>query len=112
MASLNEEPKTIDEFTILSDPSANDLFIIVKNRPGVNLETRSVSLQLLFSNSSANLVVSNAAILSANTIINRNKQTPANSSITVTRGTIMYDDDYLYIATSNNTLKRIGLTAF
>lgn len=38
--------------------------------------------------------------------------TPANSTITVQKGTVMYDSNYLYVASANNTLKRIPLVAF
>ena len=39
-------------------------------------------------------------------------QTPANSSFTSKAGQLFADSDYLYIATANNTLKRIALTSF
>jgi len=39
--------------------------------------------------------------------------TPANSSaLTVLGGTLLYDASYLYIATANNTVKRVALSAF
>lgn len=39
--------------------------------------------------------------------------TPANSSaLTVLGGTLLYDSTYLYIATSNNTVKRVTLSTF
>ena len=39
--------------------------------------------------------------------------TPANSSaLTVLGGTLLYDGSYLYIATANNTVKRVALSAF
>lgn len=107
-----ENAKTIDEFDPLTSLQANDLFVVVKNRANTNLSTHSVSLSILLNNTSANLTVSNSAILSTNTLIVRNNQTPSNSTITVTKGTILFDSDYLYIATANNTLKRIALSSF
>lgn len=38
--------------------------------------------------------------------------TPANAAITVTKGTILYDTNYLYVAVANNTLKRVSLSSF
>jgi hypothetical protein len=38
--------------------------------------------------------------------------TPANSTITITQGRIFYDNDYLYIAVANNTIKRVALSSF
>lgn len=41
-----------------------------------------------------------------------NSQTPANSSINKTKGTMFFDENYLYITTANSTIKRIALTTF
>lgn len=38
--------------------------------------------------------------------------TPANSVITSTKGVMFFDTSYLYVATANNTLKRVALSAF
>lgn len=38
--------------------------------------------------------------------------TPANSSPTVGQGFIFTDGTYLYVATANNTLKRVALGSF
>jgi len=38
--------------------------------------------------------------------------TPANSSITVSQGSIFMDLNYLYVAVANNVLKRVALGAF
>lgn len=38
--------------------------------------------------------------------------TPANSTITITKGTMLYDTNYLYVAVANNTLKRVSLSSF
>jgi hypothetical protein len=38
--------------------------------------------------------------------------TPANSTISIEKGSMFYDTNYLYIATSNNTLKRVSLGTF
>lgn len=38
--------------------------------------------------------------------------TPANSTPTIKQGTIFFDSSYLYVATANNTLKRVALGSF
>lgn len=38
--------------------------------------------------------------------------TPANSTITVTKGKLWIDSSYLYVATANNTVKRVALSSF
>lgn len=107
-----ENAKTIDEFELLTSLQSNDLFVVVKNRTGSNLATHSVSLAVLMGNTSANVIIANSSILSANILILRNNQTPSNSTITITKGTFLFDSDYLYIATANNTLKRVALSSF
>jgi len=107
-----ENAKTIDEFTVLTDPQSNDIFVIVKNRANTNLETRSITLLSLFTNASCNLVIANSSILSSNNFIFRNRSTPANSTITVSQGMIWFDSDYIYVATANNVVKRSALSSF
>lgn len=99
--------KTIGQFPPLDNLTDSDKFIVEATRGG-NTNTYYTTLSLILSNSSANIVVSNVSILSANTFIVRNKQTPSSPTMTVTKGTLMYDDDYLYVATANNRIKRIA----
>lgn len=40
------------------------------------------------------------------------ENTPANSTPIVTKGTIFFDANFLYVATADNTLKRVTLTSF
>lgn len=93
-------------------PDSNTLFVVTKFESSGAANTVKLSVSNLLTNSTSDIVVSNTNVLSANTLINRNHDTPANSTITVTKGTQFYDDDYFYIAVANNTLKRIALEAF
>ena len=79
--------------------SNNDILVIVVN-PTTLEETRSVTIQTLFSNTSI-------GVLKLNDL-----RTPANSTITIEKGTLFYDTDYFYIATANNEIKRIALEVF
>jgi CTP:phosphocholine cytidylyltransferase-like protein len=108
---MADRAKTISELPIATSLSGDELFVVVDD-PSGTANTKQITLNNIFANSTANVTLANASVLSANTLITRNKQTPANSTITVTKGTILFDDDYLYIATDNNTLKRIALTSF
>lgn len=109
----NNETRKISELTQLTAPApADSLPIVDASEANVELKTKYVTLTDLFGNSSANVTVANAAVLSANTLVVRNLQTPANSTPNVVRGTIMFDTSYLYIATANNTLKRVALSSF
>ena len=94
---MSDRAKKISELSALTAPAAVDLLVIVDDPTGTPI-TKYVTVGNLLGNSSANVVIYNA--------------TPANSTITVKKGTLMFDSDYLYVATANNTLKRIALTAF
>ena len=94
---MSDRAKKITELTALTAPAAVDLMVIVDDPSGTPV-TKYVTVGNLFGNSAANVVIYNS--------------TPANSTITVKKGTLMFDSDYLYIATANNTLKRVALSSF
>jgi hypothetical protein len=86
--------KKITELNEATSVVSTDLLVIVKDPAGA-ASTQKVRVSTLF----------------ANTIIAK-ANTPTNSTPTITRGSIFFDDNYLYIATNTNTLKRIALSAF
>jgi hypothetical protein len=94
---MSDRAKKITELTALTAPSADDLMVIVDSPSGTPV-TKYVTVGNLLGNSTANVVIYNS--------------TPANSTITVKKGTLMFDSSYLYIATANNTLKRVSLNSF
>lgn len=81
----------------MTAPTADDLLVIVDDVTGTPT-TKKVTVGNFLGNSSANVVIYSA--------------TPANSTITVKKGTLMFDNTYLYIATANNVLKRVTLSSF
>ncbi|NBO36894.1 hypothetical protein EBU91_05115 [bacterium] len=95
---MADKAKKITELPALTDPSGEDLLVIVDNPNGSSNATKKVTLTTLFSNTSANVSI--------------RKFTPANSSIVVKGGTIFFDDNFLYVATSNNIIKRISFSSF
>jgi hypothetical protein len=94
---MSDRSKKVTELTALTTPAGEDLLLIIDDPSGTPT-TKKVTLTNLFGNSSANVVIYNA--------------TPANSQITVKKGTLLFDSSYLYVATANNTLKRITLDSF
>ena len=61
---------------------------------------------------SANVEISGTLTLATDQMVIDDRKTPANSTIIITQGTIFYDEDFLYVTTSNNTVKRITLNSF
>jgi hypothetical protein len=94
---MSDRAKKITELSALAAPAAEDLMVIVDDPSGTPT-TKYVTVGNLLGNVSANVVIYNG--------------TPANSTITVKKGTIMFDNTYLYVATANNVLKRITLNTF
>ena len=94
---MSDRAKKISELTALTTPAAVDLLVIVDDPTGTPV-TKYVTVGNLLGNAAANVVVYFA--------------TPANSTITVKKGTIMVDNTYIYVATANNILKRVSLTSF
>ena len=103
--------KKITELDQSNGVSSDALLVCVTDPEGTP-ETVSISVGNFLGNVQANVIVSNTKTLSVNTVIIRNLQTPANSGITVTGGTLFYDSNYIYIAVANNTLKRVALSSF
>lgn len=94
---MSDRAKKITELSALTAPAADDLLVIVDDVAGTPI-TKKVTVGNLLGNTSANVVIYNS--------------TPANSSITVKKGTILFDTSYLYVAVANNTLKRVALSSF
>lgn len=94
---MTDNVKKTSELPTTNSAVGSDRLVILKD-PSGNASTRTITLTNLLGNSSANVVIV--------------KQTPSNSTITVKEGTMLYDANYLYIATANNVLKRIALTSF
>jgi hypothetical protein len=94
---MSDRAKKITELTALTAPVAVDLLVIVDDPTGTPI-TKYVTVGNLLGNAAANVVIYNS--------------TPANSTITVKKGTLMFDTSYLYVATANNTLKRVALSTF
>lgn len=89
--------KKLSQIAVVNSASSSDRVPLVKDPNGTS-STRTITIENLFGNSSANTKVQYI--------------TPANSTITVARGTIFVDNTYIYVATSDNILKRVNLSSF
>jgi hypothetical protein len=94
---MSDRAKKITELSAMTAPTADDLLVIVDDVAGTPI-TKKVTVGNLLGNTSANVVIYNS--------------TPANSTITVKKGTILFDASYLYVAVANNILKRVALSSF
>lgn len=94
----------VSELTALTNAASEDLLLIVDDPSGVPT-SKKITVGNFLGNVSSNVVFNANVAFKYST-------TPANSTITVSRGTIFYDTNYLYIAVANNTLKRIALSSF
>lgn len=94
---MTDRAKKITELTALATAANNDLLIIEDVSANT---TKSIAIADL------------TKVVIANTFVLTGDSTPANSTVTVTKGTIFYDSDYIYVAVANNTLKRVSVTSF
>lgn len=105
---MSDRSRTILDFDTNTAPASN-VWVIIETAAGTN----KVSLQDLLANSTANVTVANTKVLSYYLAVNRRKETPNTGTPANTpAGSWFYDDNYMYIATSNNFLKKIPLTDF
>ncbi len=91
--------------------SGNDSLMLI-TRSQLVPNTHLVNFSVLFSNTNFSVALGNNQSVTANTVIIRPNGTPTNSTINCVQGTIRWDADYLYVATANNTLKRVALSSF
>ena len=130
--------KKITELNAANNVTGTDLLLTVVNPSGV-AATRKITVGNFFGNVSTNVVINSTTTLNANTnannvnisstaninslivnssIVTNNliipqKSTPANSTaLTISSGSIFHDTQYLYVATSNNVVKRVSLSVF
>jgi hypothetical protein len=85
--------------------NSSDMLIVMTDPTGLNA-TNKVT---------ANNILKRVSYLAANVFSIDLKTTPANNSAVPTngkRGTIWYDDNYLYVVTSNGVIKRTELSVF
>lgn len=93
------------ELPVVNSVSGNDKIVVLSNTSSSPV-TSVITVNTLFSNT-ANLQVV------AKTLIINNTATPSNSTATtIQSGTVFFDNNFIYIATSNNFVKRVALSSF
>ena len=95
---MSDKSKKISELVALTSPAPNDLLLVLDISASNTESNKKVTVADLLGDSSANVVIKN--------------QTPANGTITIKQGTLLCDNTYLYIAVSNNVIKKIALSDF
>lgn len=120
--------KKITELPAANTLSGNSLIVAVTDPSGA-ATTRKITVANLFGNVSTNTIFTANVSLTANTtasnitVVNTGiftntliipyRTTPANSTaITVSNNAIFHDGNFLYVATANNTTKRVALSTF
>lgn len=103
--------KKITEYAYVNNFSSSDVLLIVTNVATTPL-TRIVTGSGFFGAVNTSITITGNNNIEANTIIVRRNETPSNSSITIKGGTIFFDNNYIYVAISNNEIKRASLSAF
>ena len=111
----------VSQFTEITSLPANSWVYVVDSSSGSNLP-RKIKSTNIYGNVRLAATVSNTLSVSgnvsglsyviANNLMIANRTTPANSTATVPANTMWFDSDYLYVATANNVIKRVPLTAF
>lgn len=109
--------KRISELQSATSVASEDLLNIVDNPIGTPVNKKitvknffgSVPANTTFQ---ANVSIHGSMVVSNNNIRITESQTPANSTIAVSQGAIFWDEDYIYIAVSNNVVKRAALSSF
>ena len=109
---MTNRAKSIPEMAALASPATDDLLLVV-DTSSANAAKRATIAEVLGNVANNNLVMSNNVTLSANTLVIRRAYTPMNSTaLEVAKGTVFFDSNYLYIATSDNHVKRLPLSDF
>jgi len=122
--------RKITELASLALPVGADLLYIVDDPTGTPI-SKKISLNTFFSSVPANTSISGTLSATGNTAFGGVKNTFSQGKITLTlptgvgsnnattvlgradgRGTIFWDENFLYVATSNTQIKRVSLSLF
>jgi hypothetical protein len=112
----------VSQLPLLTSPASEDLVLIIDN-PNGTPSSKSITLKILFGNIPANTSIVGTLDVSGNSTFSQVKitgdaitvqasRTPANSTISIAKGTIFWDSSYIYVATANNVVKRASLQSF
>lgn len=121
--------RKVTELDSLASPNQKDLLLVVDDPSGTPV-SKKVSLYTLFGNIPANTSITGTLTTSGNTTIGGAKAVVTGGVVTLTTaknvtsnnaatvlgagmgGSIFWDANYLYVATSNTQIKRVALSVF
>jgi hypothetical protein len=120
---MADRAKKITELDPLTSPGAEDVLVIVDKVSNTvsnttTYTTKNVTVSNFLGNTSANVTIKSGYYINANNAVVNNfiiarKQTPVSSSGTSDKaGMMWFDDNYVYVATANGTIKRAALSTF
>ena len=97
--------------------ASNNSTTLSKLQPKNNADgsDQVVAFSTVSSNNDVLIPVSNLytnTTLTANNLVIKQNNTPANSSANVVPQSIWSDGNYIYVAVSNNSIKRVALSTF
>ena len=108
------EVKKISELGALTTANSADLLVVVDDAGGTPATKKmnlgrplTQGLKARF----ANTTISQLDI-TGDRIVIQNTKTPSSNTQTMTKGSIFFDTNYLYVAVANNTIKRVALSVF
>lgn len=122
--------RKITELAALTSPNQKDLLYVVDDPTGTPV-SKKISLYNLFGSVPANTSITGTLTVSGNTTLSGTKtnissgvvtlgastSVASNNATTVLgaggmQGSIFWDENYLYVATSNTVIKRVALSTF
>lgn len=122
--------RKITELAALTSANQKDLLYVVDDPSGTPV-SKKISLYNLFGSIPANTSITGTATVSGNTTLNGAKTVISAGQVTLSsttsvgsnnattvlsradgQGTIFWDENYLYLATSNTQVKRVALSVF
>lgn len=110
---MSDRAKKISELNDAVDAKGTDLLLIDKFDASTNsYSTSKIRVSGFFGNLQSNVSLSDASVASVNNLVIRKSTTPANATIEVAKGTMWFDENYLYVAINNNVVKRVELGSF
>ena len=111
----------ITDLTAATTMASADLIPIVSD-PAGSPATKKITLSNFYANvvvtaKFANTVTLTAAVTSNNSLTANNlyityRSTPASSGDSVSNGKLWFDNNYLYVSTNTNVIKRVTLDTF
>ena len=111
MPNTNPLDSKISQLQSVTTWDGEELVLLVVD-PNGTPSNKNITLNDIFKSISNNTTIDADLTVTGNVVF-QNKNTPTSSNdANVPNGSIFYDDNYLYIRTSDNEIKRVELSNF